>query len=301
MSAFEELILGRLTAIIRCRRIHLVAVLGLAACGRIGFEVAADSVSADACAFGPWQPAVHLDALASADNDWDLGVSPDGKTYIFSRFASVYDIYRADVVNGQLQSASLDVSLSSSDYDAGPSWNARGDRLYFASDRGNPGSVRLYTAMFDGTSFGPPAIIPELSTREASSPCVSRDELELFFTAGSPVSVHRAVRAQTADPWQYDRRLDELGADAGYSSLSPDGLTIYFTTRRDGDRAIYSATRSSRTDPFPPPHRETDLSPSGIETSDAELSPDSKTMYFASNRLPSQGLYDLFSTSRACQ
>lgn len=281
----------------------------LLGCGRIHFGRGADAagtadVPADSCAFGPWAALTHLDPLATANDDWDLGVSPDGRTFIFSRQITVYDLYRADVVAGVLQSAMLDTALSSPNDEAGPTWSPRGDLLYFSSDRSD-GTFHLFTSTFDGTSFGPPTILPELATIRAASPHIAASDVEMFFTDESDLTIHRAIRAQPTDPWQYDRMLDELivnaGDDSGYPTLTPDGLTLYFDTRRDGDRAIYAATRPAIGARFAVPVRETDLSPVGVETADPELSRDGKTLYLASNRSPSAGGYDLFSTTRVCQ
>ena len=85
-------------------------------------------------------------------------------------------------------------------------------------------------------------------------------------------------------------------------SLSPDGLTIYFTSFREngyGGADLYQATRPDVSEPFGPAMN---LGPN-INSSDFDnfpsISLDGLTLYFASNRSEGEGRFDLYQATRS--
>lgn len=103
-----------------------------------------------------------------------------------------------------------------------------------------------------------------------TDPSLTDDNLTIVFTsdrAGGTggLDLYIGTRTSTSDPFVV-RELTELDSTASDQSpeISADGLTIYFSTTRNGggDALIYKATRASTTVPFGAPAEDTGLSKS---------------------------------------
>jgi Tol biopolymer transport system component len=79
--------------------------------------------------------------------------------------------------------------------------------------------------------------------------------------------------------------------------ISPDRLTLYFTTNRSGVREIYRATRLAPTAEFGPPMPLVNLNVSTKDQERAALTGDEKTLMLASNR-GANGRFQIFVTLR---
>ena len=145
--------------------------------------------------------------------------------------------------------------------------------LYFTSTRpGGPGDFDIYasTAQGEDGEFGPPVLVPELSSpfRDTRT-AIRRDGLELFLSSGRPGddAVGRSAgsedlwvstRATTSDVWSPPLNLNLVNqmlggppingaAFDGAPALSFDGTTLYFFSERPGGfgkRDLYVTTRS---------------------------------------------------------
>jgi Tol biopolymer transport system component len=86
----------------------------------------------------------------------------------------------------------------------------------------------------------------------------------------------------------------QTGSDEG-ARLTPDELVVYFDSDRSGNRDVYTASRSSRTDAFGAAQ-----AVGGVDTASSEAwsSPtaDNLTLYFETDR---NGLYQVFVASRS--
>jgi hypothetical protein len=78
--------------------------------------------------------------------------------------------------------------------------------------------------------------------------------------------------------------------------ISPDQLTLYFTSNRNGIREIFRATRTLPTLPFGPPVRLVNLTVNQKDQERAALTGDEKTLVLASNR--ASGKFQIFVSSR---
>lgn len=92
--------------------------------------------------------------------------------------------------------------------------------------------------------------------------------------------------------------VNAVGAEDTLQAISPDGLTIVFTSFREGGFGgadLYQATRLSIADPFgPATNLGGDINTSGFDNFPS-LSPDLLTLYFASTRT---GNFDLYQATR---
>jgi len=154
-----------------------------------------------------------------------------------------------------LSAASSDSSISTD-----------GLSLYFAH---NPGSgVRLYVAKraTKQDNWGTPVSVgAAVNTASAGGPCISADELELYFASGPD----RPGGQGNADMWVTTRATvnDEWGPPVnlgptinspnwdGWPSISPDGLLLFLCSNRPGANPwgdIHVARRASRSAPWQP-------------------------------------------------
>jgi hypothetical protein len=135
---------------------------------------------------------------------------------------------------------------------------AQGTFLYFSSN-GYGGDQDIYVSrMRSDGSFGPAAVVEELSTAaDDFMPNVRKDGLEIVLNSNRPGStlngaglpsqdVYSATRASTADAWSTPINLGAAVNTAGNetrSSLSGDGRRLHFG--RDGD--IFVSERANVT------------------------------------------------------
>jgi hypothetical protein len=111
----------------------------------------------------------------------------------------------------------------------------------------------------DDGSFGPPVLVPELSSRFTDNTTdIRRDGLEFFLVSTRPSPDGRtglpeiwvSTRDNTRDPWSTPVNLGPTVNTPGYTtgrpSLSSDGTTLYFYSDRPGGfgrRDLYVTSR----------------------------------------------------------
>ena len=130
--------------------------------------------------------------------------------------------------------------------------------VYFTSNRpGGLGGDDIYASILQpDETFGPAALVPELSTpSNESSPSIRRDGLEMFLTSDRPgtlggLDLWVSTRAATTDAWSVPVNLGPVvntaAMDAG-SALSFHGTELYFSSNRVGtlgSRDLYRTSRS---------------------------------------------------------
>ena len=124
-----------------------------------------------------------------------------------------------------------------------------------------PNAVHIWVSTLgDDGSFGPPVLVPELSSRFTDNTTdIRRDGLEFFLVSTRPSPDGRtglpeiwvSTRDNTRDPWSTPVNLGPTvnypGYTTGRPSLSSDGTTLYFYSDRPGGfgrRDLYAATRT---------------------------------------------------------
>ncbi|MHC4118731.1 MAG: DUF4440 domain-containing protein [Planctomycetota bacterium] len=232
-----------------------------------------------------------------------LSLRPGGLGYgdiWVTKRTSIHDDWGAPV--------NLGPPVNSSSWELCPYISTDGLMLYFSSLRpGGYGNDDLYVATratkdddwSDAVNLGPVVN----SNAYDFGTCVSADGLELYFHAYEragglgELDLWVTTRETTDDDWGQPVNLGPTvnsSASEGYPSLSPDGLTLFFSDHfisparprpgGYGGTDIWVTTRATRSDPWGKP---VNLGPT-INSSSNEDSPsisaDGSTLYFVSGQ-----------------
>jgi hypothetical protein len=287
-------------------------LIACAACGRIGFDprsggsgdggAGGDSdgqTMADAAVCvnaGPWAMP-QLAGINTTFNDWGPALSGDTLRLIFQTNRTGNDeLFEATRVSttASFSNALKIMELDTSGAERGPTVTADGLTIYYNSDFS--GTMLVYRAFrpTTGDVFGAAQAVTITGAPPTPlGPALGPTD-ELFYTDSADSSVHVATGSGTS--FTEVRKLTELG-NATYPSLSPDGLTIYFT-RLTPSPVIYAATRPTIGGTFgtATPVPNIDL---GSGTEDPELGKDDHTLVFAAAN--GANMADLYVTTRTCQ
>lgn len=225
-----------------------------------------------ACA---WQTPVNLGPnINSAGNDVAPALTVDGHQIYFHSngrggfgLADLFVARRHDKRDdfGWGSAENLGGVVNGPYADAGPTYfedDATGvTTLYFTVQNNPPTSdqgfdIYATTRMGDDDAWGPPALVPELSSpfRDTRT-TIRRDGLEMIMSTGRPGGVGSedlwvSTRGSTLDPWSAPVNLGETvnsTAFDGAPALSFDGTTLYFFSERAGGfgkRDLYVTTRA---------------------------------------------------------
>jgi len=165
--------------------------------------------------------------------------------------------------------------------------------LYFASSRNGNGldvwkSTRGATTM----GWGAPVELTEVNDASADdkwfAPCDGGRYLMISDRGSMSSHVFGGVLGQGAPSLvaELSSNSDETG-----TWLSADCLTVYFASKRSGDNQLYTATRVSPDEPWPPPQPVSDFLALGGNQEDPWLAPDGNTFVFASDAAGNKDVY----------
>jgi hypothetical protein len=179
--------------------------------------------------------------------------------------------------------------------DQTPSISPDGLTLMFSSDRPpSMGGQDLWIAhrlQRNGSPWNTPVTVDRLNTSfDESGTNTSSDGKTIVFgstrTTGM-LDIFIANRADvTLNNWSVPAELASLNAattSESHPSISPDLLTIYFQSNRNGSVDLFTAHRTNATLPFEDPTPITELN-SPMSDGDPWVSPDGHHIFFSSNR-----------------
>jgi len=209
----------------------------------------------------------------------------------------------------------LGPTFNTSSEDSAPNISVDGLSLYFSSNRpGEYGSSDLYVATRESTDddWGLPVNLgPSVNSQSAEfGPCISADELELYFISvrsggfGS-YDLWVTTRATKAETWGIPVNLSGINGPTGDAapSIFSDGLSLYFASYNrpggSGGWDLWVTTRATLSDPWGPP---VNLG-STINSTSGELWPsisaDGLVLFFDRGPASGSGPDDIWVTRRA--
>jgi len=253
------------------------------------------------------------ETVNSEANDWAPSLSADGlELYFHSTRLGGYGtaniwVTTRETTDSQWWSTPRNLGPTVNNHEAGtPSLSADGLELYFCSPRpGGSGHQDLWVSKraFFKDDWGDPVDLGSTvnSSSADTSPCISPDGLELYFTSNRDDYQTWVTRRATKEgPWGTPVNFGATvnsGNAMMQASMSADGLTLVFCSWRApgcGKGDIWITTRAKTDSPWAEPEN---LGPTvnarGTEAEPA-LSPDGSTLYFASDRSGGFGGLDLW-------
>jgi hypothetical protein len=152
----------------------------------------------------------------------------------------------------------LGPGVNSALFDAGASYFENEDgsppQLYFnrglANGTGN--DIMVSELQPDGT-FGPASLVPGINSEQSDQrPSIRFDGLELFFFSnrGGNNDIWVTTRKSIDDAWSPPAALGphiNTTADEAHPHISPDGLTLFFSSTREGGCGGFDLYMSTRT------------------------------------------------------
>ena len=179
---------------------------------------------------------------------------------------------RATIDDPWVTPVNLGPTVNSSSGDEGLSISADGLSFFFESPRpGGYGGVDIWVTRRATTDedWGTPVNLGSTVNSAASEdePCISHDGLELYFSDyGAPrpgglgdTDIWVTTRSTTNDPWVKPVNLGptfNTSHHDGGPSISADGLTLFFASRRPGgygNADLWVTRRKTRGDPWGTP------------------------------------------------
>jgi hypothetical protein len=248
-------------------------------------------------------PSISADGLSLYFNGWSNN-RPNGYGEI-DIWLSTRDSIDDDW--GEPVNAGPAINTSGKDY--GPCISPDGLALYFTANRvGGYGTWDLWVTTRATTEdlWGEPNNLGPMVNSESGDvyPSLSADGLSLYFTSNRAGGygiwdLWMTTRETTSDPWGEPVNLGPT-VNSPYrdmaSSISSDGRVLFFwSIRSAGEGDIWMTTRATTQDDWEPAVKlEPPINTLLTEDATPNLSADGSTLYFASNRLPSQGGIDLY-------
>lgn len=170
--------------------------------------------------------------------------------------------------------------------------------IYFTSAATNSSNLDFYQATRSSVSanFSTPQVMPAINTGNAEQrPVVTADGLTLFAhsNANGMVRIYMATRTSPA------AQFGSLALVPGIASteidedpwISADGLTMYFSSTRNGSYDIFRSTRTAASATFDTPAAVAELNTNSVEDAPV-LSADGLEIFFASDRATTSNARD---------
>lgn len=199
-----------------------------------------------------------------SDRDFGPALSADRLTLVFAReTAGHLDLYWAQRASVSAAfGAAIHIPELSGGNNTAPILSHDGRRLYFASDRSGSWDIWGATRTQFSSTFGDLHALSEInSPRTDSRPWLAADELTLYFESdrnpATGYDLWQASRAHREEPFSLPTQVPQMGSPSleGSPSLTPDGLTLYYTSDvvpPSGRRILHRSRRLSTQDPFAP-------------------------------------------------
>ncbi len=282
--------------------------------GQGGADLGGGGVTiAGACSKGDFGPLEPITGLGVDDDLFAPSVTADGLLLAFAASTPGSEkIYVAERSSrGEPFGEAMLVDLMQSPILGTPFISSDGLEIYFTLEGyGGPSARDLWVVWRQLRSevFGARKPIDTLNTMSREhSPWLSYDRKTILFTTS------RQTDASSSEIWWATRenlqdynynfsglapvQTARVDSEDRSPSLSPDGLTLYFTSDRRGEFDVWSMKRPRIGAPFGEPVLEEGLSEQGEEV-DARLSPDGHEMFVSSSGDKGQ---ELFVARRECK
>jgi len=264
--------------------------------GRLPSDALVEGLPDDADVTAGWSTPTLITELATPESNDDPSLTNDLLEIYFGSTRAgglgMEDIYVAKrtSVTDPFGPATLVTELSSSAADTTMRVTGGGLSIYFASDRGGNVDIYMSTRPDTDSVWATPTRVMELSTGDGDwAPFAQSDQLRVVLCSGptpNEEALFIAKRASTGDAWGPLAKVTELD-ETTFSEcdpVEPRSNVLYYSSNYQGKYDIYRASRASSTSPYGNRTGIPSIDMPSTNDRDAWLSPDERTMVFASDR-----------------
>jgi Tol biopolymer transport system component len=307
------------------RRLGPVALLALVGCDRVfdlesvggeprvsdAAEIDPDGSLVDAPESTGFTTPVQVYELSSANTEDDPTVTDDGKEIYFNSYRAAGAVGGADIwrstrttVTSMWSAPTNITALNTTGDDNTPRITGDGTTMYMSRNPTATREIMLTTRPNRSLeNWATPKLVAELNSADDDTEAViTADELSIYFASNraGTTDIYVATRTSVANGWTPPKLVEGLNTST-YDEESPytrDGKTLYFSSNRPGSKGntnIWRATRMDNSGVFSAPEPVDELN-SDEREEDPWLSPDGKTIWFASSR--NLGVFHLFTATR---
>jgi Tol biopolymer transport system component len=250
-----------------------------------------------------WTEPVPISEINSSYHDEAPFLSFDGLTLYFARENGYTTIYKA--IRPQPSEAFTMVEqISTLNYSGHVSyaWVSPDNlRMYYYRTEGSERRLKFTERTSISESWQPGTNIVELNALgNVANPSLTEDELTIVFT-GIDVpgglggfDIWMATRPNRSSSFSNIINLKEINSSAWdfHPSISSNGLTLHFSSRRTGRSQLFKAIRASLDAPFSPPEHLSFFDSPGSYLEYPFLRSDGRALYFA--RRTSEKPFDIY-------
>jgi len=276
-------------------------------------------VTVHGIASGNWSSPVNVTELNTSSDDFMGSVSHNGLTlYLHSNRsggAGGTDIWKStrSEINATWETPVIVSELSTTAWDGDPFLSDDGLTLWFASDRsGGYGyhDIWVSTRTILTANWGTPSHVPSVNcSYNDDRPSVSPDGLTIWFASdkfpdtGGGWDVWVATRPDKSSSWEGRTSVSEIKVSREEYApwVSPDQLTMYYSSDREGGLGAYDVWKVTRQDKSSQWGNATNVSEINSTENDYRvwLSWHASTLWFSSNRSGGLGGSDIWKIERA--
>jgi len=248
---------------------------------------------------GPWgTPALVVLPGVPAGAIDDPTLTDDMLELYFNLNNDIYLAKRA-TVSAAWGTPAVVAALSSASSETTPEISGDGLTMYFASDRaGGQGGTDIWvsTRASRAAAWSAPVVVAALNSATSevnSAPAEDGTTIVLASARGGTVDhIYRSTRPSANGAWTAPVAVAELSSNVNDLGpmLTANQLGAYFESGRGGNEDLWVAHRASIAQPFDTPVHIDELATTAVE-GDPWISPDERTLYFASDRSGTSQLY----------
>ncbi|HEY6039549.1 MAG TPA: hypothetical protein VIV58_34955 [Kofleriaceae bacterium] len=288
--------------------VRLIALVVLAACGRLEFQsdVVGDAAGVDAACLGTgaFKDIQKIAAASTDDSQTAAFLSPDGLSVIWDQFDGANQ--RLHIATRSNRAAVFPAGdlipgmFSAVDY-FNASITADGLELYFDSKATVTDCLYRATRTSTAAPFDPPVELPTFCANgDVTGSQISADGLTLVFNSSLDSAgegdLYITERADRTSEFPAAKKLGGLPTGIGFPALSADRLRLWFEAESGTTLKIVSAVRISPSDVFSQLRDLTEIDTAGDE-GDPSLTLDESQLTFVSHR---DGTYAAYIATRPC-
>ena len=263
-------------------------------------------------AFSDWSEPEPVFEVNTKFEEWSPFLSFDGLTLYFARvrtsgsyFGRIFQATRDEPVGSfsNVREVPGNINSLSNAHTFCPWVSCDNLRMYYVIQESGIGWRLRFSERETASDPWPAGVeIKELNTLERYlyMPRLTADELVIFFQVldkpGGQHDIWMASRSDKNLPFEYRRSLSEINTKSNEAdpTVLPDGLTLYFTSNRNGSEQVFKATRETRKEPFGNIEHLSFFDTANGNSAHFNINSDGTTLYFVKHFIKNGDIQDIY-------